>query len=294
MSDTQGKILKGIGGFYYVNVADTVYECKARGLFRKDGKKPLVGDDVRMEILDEEKRIGNVTELLPRRSELLRPAVANVDQALIIFAMASPDPTLNLLDRFLVMMEQNSLPTIVLFNKEDLGSPEYCRHLVEVYRGAGYETLPVSCATGEGVDAVRALLQGRTTTVAGPSGVGKSSLINRLLGDLVMETGAVSEKIDRGRHTTRHSQLLRIAEDTYIMDTPGFSSLEVRGIEKEDLWNYYPEFRPFEPRCRFAQCSHLHEPQCAVRAAVESGEISEERYGNYGLLYREIESRKKY
>ncbi len=291
MESLKGKIIKGIGGFYYVNAADRVYECKARGVFRKDGRKPLVGDDVRMEVLDEEKMLGSVEELLPRRSELVRPAVANVDQALIIFAVASPQPSLNLLDRFLIHAKVQGVPALICFNKEDLSDGEA---LAAVYRSAGYEVLKTCALTGEGVEELRRHLQGRTTTVAGPSGVGKSTLINALAGRDLMETGDVSRKIERGKHTTRHSELFRIGEDTYLFDTPGFTSLEVFGVTKESLWTFYPEFAEPEKSCRFAQCSHLHEPDCGVREAVETGEITRERYENYRLLYEELSGRKSY
>jgi ribosome biogenesis GTPase len=294
MSEVTGKILKGIGGFYYVNVADLVYECKARGVFRKDSLKPLVGDDVRMEILDEEGRLGNITEILPRRSSLIRPAVANVDQAMIIFALARPEPTLNLLDRFLVNMEKVGLPCVIVFNKEDLKETGEGEHLRKIYADAGYETCVISCKKEEGIDRVRELLQGRTTTVAGPSGVGKSSLINLLLGRTHMETGDVSDRIDRGKHTTRHSELLRLWDDTYIFDTPGFSSLDLPGISKEELWTYYPEFAQYEPNCRFAGCSHVNERDCGVREALAEGQIAPERYENYCLLYRELAQKTKW
>lgn len=294
MSEVTGKILKGIGGFYYVNVADLVYECKARGVFRKDSLKPLVGDDVRMEILDAEGRLGNITEILPRRSSLIRPAVANVDQAMILFALARPEPTLNLLDRFLVNMEKVGLPCIIIFNKEDLKDAGEGEHLRKIYADAGYETCVISCRKEEGIDRVRELLKGHTTTVAGPSGVGKSTLINLLLGRTHMETGAVSDRIDRGKHTTRHSELLRLTDDTYIFDTPGFSSLDLPGIGKEDLWTFYPEFAEYEPNCRFAGCSHVNERDCGVREALAEGKIAPERYENYCLLYRELAQKTKW
>jgi ribosome biogenesis GTPase len=294
MSEIKGKIIKGIGGFYYVNAANIVYECKAKGIFRKDHRKPLVGDDVTMEILDEEKLLGSITELLPRKSELIRPAVANVDQALVIFAVASPQPALNLLDRFLIMMEQQKLPCLVCFNKEDLGKSGEGKRLCQIYEKAGYQTLLVSAMTGEGLEALAEVLKGRTTTVAGPSGVGKSSLINAVAGREVMETGSISERIERGKHTTRHSELFCIGEDTFILDTPGFSSRDLFAMEKEDLQGFYPDFTEPEKNCRFTLCSHISEPDCGVKAAVEEGRISKERYENYKLLYEELKNKRKY
>ena len=290
----QGKIVKGIAGFYYVNVDGILYECKAKGVFRKDHRKPLVGDDVRLEVLDEEKKIGNVTELLPRKSELIRPAVANVDQGMVIFAMTSPAPNLNLLDRFLIMMDRQKLPCLICFNKMDLDDGKLMETYRSAYEKSGHPLLFVSAKEGTGLKELRAFLEGKTTTVAGPSGVGKSSLINHLLGETAMETGSLSAKIDRGKHTTRHSELLRIDQDSFIFDTPGFSSLEVMDLEKEELAAYYEEFVPFEKYCRFGGCSHVTEPVCGIRQAVETGEIPRIRYENYCQLYGELKSKRKY
>ena len=290
----QGKIVKGIAGFYYVNAGNKTYECKAKGVFRKDNRKPLVGDDVLLKVLDEEKGLGNVEELLPRRSELIRPAVANVDQGMVIFAVTSPAPNLNLLDRFLIMMERQKLPCLICFNKTDLDRDGLLESYVKAYEKSGHEVLAVSAKEGLGMNSLRERLQGKTTTVAGPSGVGKSSLINLLLGERTMETGSLSAKIDRGKHTTRHSELLRIDEDTYIFDTPGFSSLEIFDLEKEDLAAYYAEFEPFEKYCRFGGCSHVNEPVCGIRDAVKDGEIPRVRYENYCQLYEELKAKKKY
>ena len=290
----QGKIVKGIAGFYYVNVGGITYECKAKGVFRKDNRKPLVGDDVRLEILDEEKRLGNVVELLPRKSELIRPAVANVDQGMVIFAVTSPAPNLNLLDRFLIMMDRQKLPCLICFNKVDLDDGTLKERFAKAYEKSGHPVMFVSAKKGLGIDALREYLTGKTTTVAGPSGVGKSSLINLLLGETAMETGDLSAKIDRGKHTTRHSELLRIDEESFIFDTPGFSSLEIMNLEKEELAPFYAEFAEYEKNCRFGGCSHLTEPVCGIRQAVEAGEISRIRYENYCQLYEELKARKKY
>ncbi len=290
----QGKIVKGIAGFYYVNVDGILYECKAKGVFRKDHRKPLVGDDVLLEVLDEEKKIGNVTELLPRKSELMRPAVANVDQGMVIFAMTSPAPNLNLLDRFLIMMDRQKLPCLICFNKMDLDDGKLMETYRSAYEKSGHPLLFISAKEGTGLKELRAFLEGKTTTVAGPSGVGKSSLINHLLGETAMETGSLSAKIDRGKHTTRHSELLRIDQDSFIFDTPGFSSLEVMDLEKEELAAYYEEFVPFEKYCRFGGCSHVTEPVCGIKQAVETGEIPRIRYENYCQLYGELKSKRKY
>ena len=295
----QGKIVKGIAGFYYVYCGKTegtsrIYECKAKGVFRRDHRKPLVGDDVELTVLDEKEAQGNIVELLPRRSELIRPAVANVDQALVIFSIVRPKPNFNLLDRFLIMMGQQDIPCIICFNKEDIDEdgegPVYRR----IYENCGCRILQTSAKSGAGVEELKAALAGKTTAVAGPSGAGKSSIVNSLQSQRVMETGQISTKIERGKHTTRHTELIAMGEDTYILDTPGFSSLDLFDLEKERLAVYYPEFAPYEKNCKFGGCSHVAEQICGVRDAVEQGAVSRIRYGNYCLLYEELKSRRKY
>lgn len=295
----QGKIIKGIGGFYYVHTAKSgvesrIYECRAKGIFRKDNRKPLVGDDVELDVLDEVQCLGNIRELLPRRNQLVRPAVANVDQALVIFSIVSPRPSFNLLDRFLIMMGQQDIPCIICFNKQDIDSRGEGAAFREIYDGAGYKTLTVSAREGTGVEELKRLLEGRTTTVAGPSGVGKSSIVNCLQSGIHMETGQISEKIQRGKHTTRHTELIAAGEQTYILDTPGFSSLELFDLEKEQLAHYYPEFAAHEKYCRFGGCAHIHEPVCGIRDAVAEGDVSRLRYDNYCLIYEELKNRRRF
>ena len=295
-----GKIVKGIAGFYYVYGEDNsgkggrIYECKAKGIFRKENKKPLVGDDVRMEILEEDAQTGNIVELLPRKNELIRPAVANIDQALVIFAIVKPEPNFNLLDRFLIMMEQQGLSSIICFNKQDIATQEEKEALEKAYGSCGCRILFVSAKKGDGIEELKGLLHGKTTAVAGPSGVGKSSIINCLNPEACMETGEISRKIDRGRHTTRHSEIVALQEDTYIMDTPGFTSLRLFHMEKEELPGYYPEFVSYEEKCRFSGCAHINEPDCGVKMALDEGRISKVRYENYKVLYRELQEMKKY
>ena len=280
----QGKIIKGIAGFYYIHAENgQVYECKAKGAFRKQKIKPLVGDMVRIAVLDEAEHLGNVEEILPRKNELIRPAVANIDMALVIFAAAKPEPNFN-----------QNVPVTICFNKTDLVDEEKIEEYRRIYEPAGYRLMSTCTRTGEGVDAVKALLHGKTTTVAGPSGVGKSSLINALQSDVQMQTGVISDKIDRGKRTTRHSEIVPVMEDSYIMDTPGFSSMDVPGFEKEDLWTCFPEFREYEPYCKFQGCSHINEPDCGVKEALAEGKISSVRYENYKLLYEELKNMKKY
>ena len=287
--------MKGIAGFYYVDVEESgIYECKAKGIFRKEGQKPLVGDLVEIEILDEAEKTGNMTRILPRKNELIRPAVSNIDLALLIFEAVSPKPNFNLLDRFLIMMEYQKVPVTICFNKCDLLTGEELHAFSDVYEQCGYPVVYTSAREQRGIDVLLERLEGKVTSVAGPSGVGKSSLINCLQPERQMETGAISRKIERGRHTTRHSEIIPIKEQTYIMDTPGFSTLDIPGLEKEDLWWYYPEFEEYEPNCRFKGCSHIGEPDCGVKEAVEAGKISRLRYENYRQLYQELKEQKKY
>jgi len=291
----QGKIIKGIAGFYYIHVVESgVYECKAKGVFRKDKIKPLVGDDVEIEVLDEEMKTGNIIRILPRKNELIRPAVANIDQVLLVFAILQPSPHYNLLDRFLVMMESKLLPVVLDFNKADIAKDEQIDELRRIYGKCGYPLLFTSVEDGRDMDRVRASLRGKTTAIAGPSGVGKSSIINILQPKAHMETGEISRKIERGRHTTRHSELFPIGEDSYIMDTPGFSSLYVNNFEKEELKYYFPEFEEYEGMCRFQGCDHIHEPGCAVKEAVNEGKIHSVRYQNYVEMYEELKNRRRY
>ena len=288
----QGIIIKGIAGFYYVAAAESgIYECKAKGIFRKEGQKPLVGDRVSFDILGENPKEGNITEILPRRNELIRPAAANVDGALVIFAYQSPKPNRNLLDRFLVRMEMSGIETAVCFNKRDLVSDAQAQELEHIYQTAGYRVFPLCVREQTGIDALREYIKGKVLTVAGPSGVGKSSLINSLQQNVRMETGSVSAKIDRGRHTTRHSELIPIGADTYIMDTPGFSSLYLTELEPEDLWRCFPEFIEPEQHCRFQGCMHIHEPDCGVKEALADGHISRERYDSYVEIYNQMKER---
>ena len=291
----QGKIIKGIAGFYYVNVVESgVYECKAKGVFRKEKIKPLVGDNVRIEILDEENKTGNIVEIFPRKNELIRPAVANIDQALVVFAVTKPTPHFNLLDRFLVMMERKEIPVVLCFNKKDIATSPEIAELEAIYEKCGYPIVFTSALEQENIEEIRRLLLKKTTAIAGPSGVGKSSLINLLQNQVQMETGTISRKIERGKHTTRHSELIAVDADSYIMDTPGFSSLYVNDFEKEELKYYFREFASYEGQGRFQGCDHVHEPGCAVKEALEEGKIHPIRYKNYLEMYTELKEKKRY
>lgn len=292
----KGKIIKGIAGFYYVHVPEKsfVYECKAKGIFRNQKVKPLVGDDVEIDTKDQSEGQGNIIKIFPRKNELLRPAVANVDQAIIIFAAAEPEPNLNLLDRFLIMMQRQKVTTIVCFNKIDIVTEKEMSLLKESYQHCGYEVVCTSMLQNYGIADIYHLMKGKTTVFAGPSGVGKSSIINVIQPEAKMETGIVSTKIKRGKHTTRHSELIFVDEGTYIMDTPGFSSLYINEIEKDELKDYFIEFKEYENECRFIGCMHLNEPNCAVKEALSEGKISKIRYENYCNLYDELKNVKRY
>ena len=291
-----GKIIKGIAGFYYVHDGNnTVYACRAKGIFRNRGLKPVVGDDAMFSVLDEASSEGTIDEILPRKNLLVRPASANVDQALILFAVTQPEPNFNLLDRFLIMMAAQGIPVSICFNKTDLAGQKKREEYRKIYEKSGYPVLFLSVRERTGLEEIRAFLKGKTTILAGPSGVGKSSLTNFLLPEALMETGSISERIGRGRHTTRHAELFCVDEGTYLMDTPGFSSMHLTEIEANELKDYFPEFEDYASRCRFqADCVHIGEPVCGVKEALGRGEISRSRYENYCLLYRELKERKKY
>lgn len=290
-----GKIIKGISGFYYVHVVESgIYECKAKGIFRNRKIKPMVGDDVEIEVLSQDEMLGNIEEILPRKNNLIRPAVANVDQALIIFAQKDPEPNFLLLDRFLVQMKRQEIPVLICFNKSDIGSKEQQAEIVRIYEKSKAQLFFVSAKSEEGIDLLFSALSGKTTTVAGPSGVGKSSLINRMQKNIQMETGVLSEKIKRGKHTTRHSQLISLNTNSYILDTPGFSTLTIEEMEAEELKQYYPDFESFEPYCKFGGCNHIGERDCGVKDAAFTGELNKKRYDNYCYLFEELKQVKKY
>ena len=290
-----GKIMKGIGGFYYVYVEGAgLYACRAKGIFRNKKIKPNVGDVVEIEVISEEEKTGSLTVIHKRKNQLIRPMVANVDQAMVIFAVHEPEPNFQLLNRFLIMMERQHIPVIICFNKMDLAREGEREQLRADYEKSGCTVIFSSAEEGEGIPEIEELLRGKTTVMAGPSGVGKSSTLNCISRERQMETGSVSEKIKRGRHTTRHSELIYLGEQTFLMDTPGFSSLYLDHIEKEELRFYFPEFDEYENQCRFNGCSHIHEPGCAVKEALEEGKISRMRYEDYCYLYEELAGARKW
>lgn len=298
----QGKIIKGVGGFYYIHLHDNrIFECKAKGAFRNQKIKPAVGDNVLIDIISEEKLTGNIVSILPRQNQLIRPAVANVDQAVIIFALSNPEPNYNLLDRFLIMMDRQDVKTLICLNKSDLVDSKQANSIKDIYEKCGYEVIITSTYSMEqsdgannGILALKESLKGKTTVFAGPSGVGKSSMLNIFNPDAMAQTGEISEKIKRGKHTTRHSELICVGENTFIMDTPGFSSLYVEDMEPEDLKDYYNEFAEYSEFCRFNGCVHINEPDCGVKNALSKGDVSSLRYENYKQLYEELKSKRRW
>lgn len=290
----QGKIIKSIAGFYDVYAEDTLYRCRAKGVFRSLGEKPLVGDDVLIDVTDtvSDPKEGNVVRLLPRRNDLIRPNVANVDQALLLFAITNPAPSYNMLDRFLILMKQKRLPAILCFNKLDLATAEQLAELKSVYEKCGCRVMFIQTTDEESLSPLIDVLSGKTTVITGPSGAGKSSLINRLCPAAHMQTGELSRKISRGKNTTRHTELLAAGGGTYLVDTPGFTSLDLPGLTADDLKDYYPEFTEEAARCRFQGCSHIAEPGCRVKEAVRDGRISSIRYNNYLEIYGQLKQQR--
>ncbi len=289
-----GRIIKAVAGFYYVDVSgEGIFQCRAKGAFRRKGNSPLVGDIVDISLTQTQDVEGNVEEIHPRRSVLHRPTVANVDQALVVFALKDPDPSRILLDRILISLAKEELPAIICFNKSDITEDDAERELTQIYESCGYRVIVTSALKGEGVDTVCDALKGKLTTVCGPSGAGKSSLINCLQAHVVMETGAVSEKIGRGKQTTRHIQLVAVDENSYIIDTPGFGTIEPPDMKARELENFFPEMAEAIGGCRFRGCAHMDEPDCEVKRLVGEEKIAESRYKSYRTLYEELAEREK-
>ncbi len=292
MKMNNGIIVKALSGFYYVDIGDNVIECHARGLFRKKNDSPLVGDRVEIEILADGS--GIVKTILPRKNSLKRPPIANIDKIFIVSAYAVPSPNTFVIDSMTAIAEDKDIEPIIVFNKSDIGSFE---EIAGDYKKCGFKVYVVSAATGEGVDAVRRELCGSVSVFAGNTGVGKSSLLNALFQDLSLKTGEVSEKLGRGRHTTRHVELYAVGNGGFVADTPGFSSIDIEEsdlIYKENLQFAFREFEDHIGCCKFTSCTHTGERGCAVAAALEEGKISQSRYDNYKRLYSELSKYKEW
>lgn len=289
----QGTIVKGIGGFYYVKTAEGLLECRARGHFRKAGESPVVGDLVTVRRTAEDSTKGSLEEIMPRKNVFIRPPVANIDQLVITLAVGQPEPNLLLIDQLAVTAEKLGVTPVICINKLDLDEAR-AKQIATIYETAGYKTVMVSAKYEIGTDELIAVLQDKITAFAGNSGVGKSTLLNRFCSGITLETGGLSEKTKRGRHTTRHSELLELPFGGYVLDTPGFSSYAAEGIRAEELASLFPEIAAHSGTCRFSDCAHVAEIGCAVKEALSEGKIAQERYDNYCALYLEAKKQKQW
>lgn len=287
----KGIIIKGIAGFYYVKTEGQIYQCKARGIFKKDGITPYVGDEVVIEKTDEGEAV--VNEILPRKNSFIRPPIANVDCFVIVVAAARPDPNPDIIDKFLVMAEKSRTDIILCVNKIDLVTDEKRREIEDIYQDI-YPLVSVCGKTGQGIDQLAELLKDRKSALAGPSGAGKSTLLNRLQSKYTVETGDISEKTKRGKHTTRHVEIFETDFGALLFDTPGFTSFDVLEAEEDELHYLYPEMSPLIGGCRYDNCRHLAEPDCRIREAVEKGMIHKSRYQSYVNQLKEIREKRKY
>lgn len=289
----RGLIVKGIGGFYYVLTEKGLIEAKGRGIFKKDGITLSVGDEVDITILEDDDTKGVIEKIYPRKNCFIRPPIANVDVFIVVFAATSPAPNFPVIDKFLVNAEKHGIEPIICINKKDLVTEEELRKLKSIYEDA-YEVVDISTLTGDGIDKLETLIKGKKAALAGPSGVGKSSILNKLHPSANMETGEISKKTARGKHTTRHVEIFHVEHGGMIYDTPVFTSFEMPDIELNELREYYPEFERYHGQCKYDNCYHLKEPECAVRNAVKNGEIHILRYKAYLANMEEIKNKNKY
>lgn len=290
----QGIIMKAIAGFYYVNTGDDIIECRARGVFKKKKITPLVGDRVVISLDEADVTKGRVDEIQERTIELIRPPVANVTQAIVVFAVTQPEPNINLLDKLLAICEHRHLNVVLCFNKIDLDSEAYAKELENIYQSAGYTVIPTSAKQKIEIDALKDVLKDEISVFAGPSGVGKSSLLNEIQKGTKLEVGGLSKKISRGKHTTRHSELIQLDSGGMVVDTPGFTSMDITEIAIEDLASCFLEFKPHISSCKFNNCKHINEPKCGIKDALESGEISKSRYDSYVYFMNALEEHRRY
>lgn len=289
----EGLIIKGIGGFYYVRTEDGVIEAKGRGIFRKDGITLAVGDNVDVDVIDYEKKQGVITSIKPRKNQFIRPPIVNVDTFIVVFAASKPKPNFALIDKFLVMAEMHNVEALICINKCDLVSEETLDEYKKIYSSV-YPVYAVSGKTGQGIEELGLAISGKKAALAGPSGVGKSTLLNLFIPHARMETGSVSSKTQRGKHTTRHVEIFEADGGGLLYDTPGFTSFEIMEAEEDNLMLYYPEIEKYTGKCHYDNCRHLKEPGCAVTEAVKAGRIHASRYKSYAANLEEIKNRKKY
>lgn len=289
----RGLITKGIGGFYYVKTDDGLIEAKGRGAFKNEGIKLAVGDEVELSMIDEEASKGVIESIYPRRNEFIRPPIVNVDMFIIVLTPTNPKPNFALIDKFLIMSELHNVEAIVCINKCDLADDERLAEIASVYSDV-YTIIKTSTVTGQGLDELKKIISGKTAALCGPSGVGKSTLLNNLIPHANMETGAISQKTKRGKHTTRHAEIFDIEGGGMLFDTPGFTSFEILEAEEENLASFYPDIEAHAKDCRYDNCRHLKEPGCSVREAVSAGKIHKLRYDSYVKNIEEIRAKKKY
>lgn len=289
----KGLIVKGIGGFYYIKTEDGVIEAKGRGIFKKQGITLCVGDEAEVTVLDGDGKKGVIEEIFPRKNHFIRPPIANIDTFAVVFSVRKPEPNYPVIDKFLITAEIHNIEPVICINKCDLASASEIEEIKSIY-GGEYKVITMSVRTGQGVEELKELIKGKKTAFAGPSGVGKSSILNALHPKAEMETGEVSRKTDRGRHTTRHVEIFSAEGGGLLFDTPGFTSFDIEDIDEYELGRCYREFERYANMCRYDDCIHINEPECAVREAVDSGEINRLRYRSYIYNYEELKNKRKY
>lgn len=290
----EGIITKGVGGNYYVDIGSKIIECRARGLFRLKNIKPLVGDKVLIRITEEDEDMGYIEEIKERTSEIKRPPVANAQQLVIIFSVKNPEPSFILLDKLLIAAKSNNLNPVICINKSDLANEEEKENILNIFKNTGYKIIFTSKYDEDSLQNLKDILKDRLNVFSGPSGVGKSSLMNAIEPGFYLETGEISDKLKRGRHTTRHAEIFKLGFGGYAVDTPGFSSFELEGIDEYSLKSYYPEIVKYDDGCKFLDCLHYKEPGCVIKEAVNSDLISKVRYNNYIKLLEQIKESKPY
>ena len=287
----KGLIIKGIGGFYYVLTEEGVYQAKGRGIFKKKGLTLAVGDNVDIEVLPDGDAVINAVDT--RKNQFIRPPIVNVDTFIVVFAAKNPKPNYTIIDKFLIMAEQNNIEPVICINKCDLATEEELAETEAIYKGV-YPVVFASGATGQGIDELKKYMAGKRVAFAGPSGVGKSTITNRIIPEANMETGEISSKTRRGKHTTRHVEIFQTEEGGMIFDTPGFTSFDILDTDEESLMDFYPEIERLKGQCRFDNCYHMKEPGCVVRQAADEGQIHSVRYESYVSNMNELKNRKKY